>query len=469
MGRQVIARRTVYWMVLLGLLLQGAPCFDLARPAAAQEDGVGDQDTPNIAGVAVDAQGVLRRRVDVDPTGRLRLQRQAAARAALSPEVAASSKLRKVSLNRLEQAIQARDGAPTEAMRYLAGLQRVRYVFCYPGSKDIVVAGPAEGWMTDPAGRVVGINNGRPVVQLQDLVVALRAFPPGGQATPVIGCSIDPTQQGLSAMQHFLRRVGSYATPAQTQYIVTGLRNSLGMQTISVNGVSPSTHFAQVLVEADYRMKLIGIGLERPPVRLASFIERASPTDVSRNALFRWFFVPDYQCVRATEDGLAVELVGDGVKLIGENEMVTGEGQRRTAAGGSRASQVFVSSFTKRYPQLADRSPVYAELRNLIDLVVAAAYIQHEDFYGETGWSMELFGDEQSFAVETYNAPQQVASTVAAIWKGNRLMTPIGGGVHIDATQALDAENLLEDDSGEVARLRGGNSLQLAEGRWWWD
>ena len=91
----------------------------------------------------------------------------------------------------------------------------------------------------------------------------------------------------------------------------------------------------------------------------------------------RWYFVPDYQCVRQSDDQLAMELVGDGVKLVGEDEFVTGSGQRKTAAGhGNKASQAFVTGFTKKYPELAERSPVYAELRNLIDLAVAAAYIQ---------------------------------------------------------------------------------------------
>ncbi|NUQ62856.1 MAG: DUF1598 domain-containing protein [Pirellulales bacterium] len=472
---QVVGCRMVVLLVLLGLVLQAAYYFNLMPLAVAQQGGgnnnnnQNNQNNTSVAGVTVDAQGVLRRQTFVDPGGRLRLERMAAARAALSPDVLAPSKLRKVSLNKLEQAIQAANGVLTEEMRHLAGLQRVRYVFCYPESKDIVIAGPAEGWLTDPSGRVVGMNNGRPVVQLQDLVVALRAFPPNGEATSLIGCSIDPTQEGLQAMQGFLAGVGSYATPAQTQYIVTGLQSSLGMQTVSVNGVSPSTRFAQVMVEADYRMKLIGIGLESPPVRLVSFIEKADPAQVSRNALFRWFFTPDYQCVRVTEDGLGMELVGDGVKLVGEDEMVTGEGDRRIAARGNRASQVFVSSFTKKYSELADRSPVYAELRNLIDLAIAAAYIQHEDLYAKTGWSMEFFGDEKSFAVELYHAPKQVASTVAAIWKGNRLMTPIGGGVHIDATQAIDSENLLKDENGDVAKLRGQTSVELAKGQWWWD
>ena len=37
-------------------------------------------------------------------------------------------------------------------MQFLAGLTRVRYVFYYPETKDIVLAGPAEGWAADAAG-----------------------------------------------------------------------------------------------------------------------------------------------------------------------------------------------------------------------------------------------------------------------------------------------------------------------------
>ncbi len=422
------------------------------------------------AGVVVDAQGVLRKQLYADPGGQLARQRIAAARATLAPELTAFSAMRKVSLNRLEQVIRERQGVPTDEMRHLAGLLRVKYVFFYPETKDIVIAGPAEGWITDVSGRVVGITSGRPIVQLQDLVVALRAFPPGKSGSSLIGCSIDPTPEGLAEMQRFIRSPAYYlASPADTQRVVSGLQTSLGLQEVSVQGIPPNTHFAQVMVEADYRMKLIGIGLERPPVRMVSFVDRANAAQVSRNALQRWYFTPDYQCVRVSDDGLAIELVGDGVKLIGADEMVTETGQRRTASRGSSASQAFVTSFTQKYSQLAERSPVYAELRNLIDLSIAAAYIQQEDFCHKAGWKMEFFGDEKAFAVETYNAPKKVGTAVNAIWRGRRLMMPIGGGVTIHADEALMADNLLEDEQGKVAEARRETKLELAEGQWWWD
>jgi hypothetical protein len=424
-------------------------------------------------GVAVDAQGVLRVKSAADASGLLTKERVAAARASLNPKVATFSNLRYISLKHLEQAIIDKGGNLTEEMKNLAGLLRLHYVFFFPESKDIVIAGKAEGWGADSFGRNVGLQSGRPVIQLQDLVVALRMFPPGGQPTRLIGCSIDPTEEGLAAMQRFLRSVGSGHNVRDAQRVqmtvVQGLKESLGLQTVTINGVPPKTHFAQVMVEADYRMKLIGIGLEKPPVKLVSYVDRASPNQIARNALVRWFFTPDYECVRTNDDGTAMELVGDGVKVVGEDELVGAGGQRTAVGRGNRASQAFVTSFTKAYSELADRSPVYAELRNLIDLSVAAAYVQQQDFYGKSGWKMELFGDEKSFTVEIYHAPKQVETAVNAVWKGQQLVTPVGGGVQIEALMALAPEKRISDDKGKVAKLREQTKIELPKGRWWWD
>lgn len=439
----------------------------------AQGNGQNGQNLQGVAGVAVDANGVLSVLFRNDATGELTRQQIEAAKATLDPKLAGKSPLRKISLNRLERAIAAQlaAGRPLSGeMQYLAGMTRIQFVFCYPESGDIVIAGPAEGWFQDLAGRPVALSSGRPVLELQDLIVALRAYPPGQRQGPVIGCSIDPTPEGLANMQQFLRQIGSRATPADTEFIVNGLRTSLGLQQVRVLGVPPDTHFAQVMVEADYRMKLIGIGLERPPVKLASYVDKADPAQVSRNALQRWFFTPDYECVRVSGDRMAMELVGDGVKLVGENEVVGADGQRKRAGSTNRASELFVQGFTRKYPELARKSPVYAQLRNLIDMAVAAAFIQQEDYYSQTGWSMETLGNEALLSVETYQTPVQVDSAVASVWKGNRLMTPVGGGVHIEAETALDPSHLLQDKKGKVHEHRLQTRLDhLAEGQWWWD
>lgn len=425
------------------------------------------------AGVVVNADGVLRTETYEDQTGALRRRRIEEAQATLNDKVSARSNMRKVSLTRLEKAIRARREAgqePTDEMLCLAGLLRLRYVFLYPDSGDIVIAGPAEGWFRDLSGRVVGLTSGKPVLELQDLVVALRAYPPGADQGPMIGCSIDPTPEGLARMQEFLRTMGGSATPDQTEFIVDGLRTALGLQKVAIRGISPNTHFAQVMVEADYRMKLIGIGLERPPVQLRSYVDRANPATVSRNAMQRWYFVPEYKCVRTSEDRESMELVGDGVKLVGADEVVGAGGQRGKAKTTNGASVSFVQGFTKKYPELAARSPVFAQLRNLIDMSVAAAFIQQNHYYQKAKWEMDILGSEEKFPVETYNAPVEVESAVNSVWKGNQLMTPIGGGVTVRAHEALNTDNLLSDDGKKVEKARENTTLQgLAEGQWWWD
>jgi hypothetical protein len=422
------------------------------------------------AGVVVDADGVLRWKQFNDPTGRLVKERIAAAKATLDPKVTAMSKLRKVSLNRLEAAILARQGVPTDEMKYLAGLQRIEYVFFYPDSKDVVIAGPAEGWVSNVANRSVGMSSGRPVVQLQDLVAGLRAFPPGGQPMGMIGCSIDPTPEGQAAVQRYLASIPRINPNVSAESIAEGIRTNLGHHTVSVNGVSPCSHFAQVLVEADYRMKLIGLGMEPPPVKMAVYIDKAKAGDVARNALIRWYFLPDYQCVRVNEDKTAMEIVGNGVKLVGENELVSMSGQRQVVGGTSKASQAFTTAFTKLYPLIAERSPIYADLRNMIDIAVTSAFIQQQDFYGKAGWKMEFLGDEKSYRIENYSLPKTVETAVNVIWKTpTSFMTPMGGGVEIQAAKAVQEDKLLPDEKGKIGKLREELKPNLAKDQWWWD
>ncbi len=452
----------------------------MSAPAQAQNNNNnqgGNNNTTIIgnvpAGVLVSPDGVLRVKTVADKTGQLARARAAEARAKLAADLARPSELRKISLPRLEAAMAerlAKGQEPTDEMKNLAGLTRLQYVFFYPESKEIVIAGPAEGFMADPSGRMIGMNSGRAVLELQDLAAALRAFPPAGKQTHLISVSIDPTAEGLAAMQKWLIEISGKVRPGDANAIVEGLKQRLGLQNVTVAGISPRTHFAQVLVEADYRMKLIGIGIEPPPVRMATFISRANPTEVSRNALQRWYFTPNYDCVRVTEDAMAMELVGQGVKLVGAHELVAADGGRVGAAAGSQASELYCKAFTELYPQIAARNPVYAQLRNLIDVSVAAAFIQKQDYYGQAGWKADVLLDEGQYPIETYEAPKTVETACVAHWKGNRLMTPVGGGVHIEPTSALQTSHLLKDDEGTVKAAHGEIKLEgLDKGQWWWD
>ena len=440
------------------------------------QDG-GDDEEPALGGVEIDTNGVFQSKLRYDLSGDLDRQRFAAAQSQLNKDVQKPSKLRKISLNRLEaeyKKLKASGQPIPPEMNFLAGITRLTHVFYYPETKDIVLAGPAEGFFRSSQERVVGMKTGAAVLQLQDLVVALRAFAPGSKPTNLISCSIDPTKQGLANLnaaakeaQNRINANGGFGGIDERD-IASFFQDAMGLQKVTVNGVSPKTHFAQVLVDADYHMKLIGIGLEEPPVRITSFIAKA--TAGNTKSLQRWYFQPDYDYVKVTDDELAMQLDGGGVKLVGEGESVTASGQRQGNKKASRASRNFCNSFTKMYGALAEEMPLYAELRNVIDLSVAAAFIREMDFYGQANWNMKYFGNESSYPVERYNAPTKVAPAINAVWKNGLLMTPIGGGVNIQPRVALSSDNMKTDESGAIAKVkRSINVTDLKTEQWWWD
>ncbi len=242
-------------------------------PARAQVIG-GIQ--PVVGGVSIDPSGALTNASVADLT---KVREALAGRAAGIPSaLQIGAKLRKISLRRLEAAIQLckQTGKPLpNEMLYLAGLQEIRYVLVYPEQNDMVLAGPAEGWKVDAQGNVVGAKSSRPVMLLDDFLVALRAAVSSSRS--VISCSIDPSREGMQRLQQFVKTLHTIGNPEIT---ATAIQEQLGPQRITVGGVPATSHFARVLVAADYRMKRISMGLEPAPVAgLPSFLAMSKATE----------------------------------------------------------------------------------------------------------------------------------------------------------------------------------------------
>ena len=116
-------------------------------------------------------------------------------------------------------------------------------------------------------------------------------------------------------------------------------------------------------------------------------------------------------------------------------------------------------------PELAERSPVYAELRNLIDLSIAAAYIQQQDYCHQAGWKMELFGSEQAF-------PIRKPTTFPR--RSNRPSTPSGrttrwalqsvAACKSQAAEAINLRNLLSDEKGKVQQAPRIDQARVGQG-----
>src|SRR5262249_41118377 len=139
-------------------------------------------------------------------------------------------------------------------VRFLGGLQRIEYIFVYPEEKDIILAGFGEGWKVDEQANIVGLTTGRPVLRVDDLLAALRT---GRQASRGgISCSIDPTAEGMRRLQEL---VSSLPNANNLAAAITNIEQQLGPQTITLQGIPTTSHFAHVMVAADYRMKRIAM------------------------------------------------------------------------------------------------------------------------------------------------------------------------------------------------------------------
>ncbi len=190
-------RRLRLWHppIALGVLLAG--CLIVAADSTARAQFVQRQ----VGGVSINADGVLKN-LTVDEQGELRREMEKALQP-VAGDMATKTEMRKISLRQLEAAIAAAKAAgkplPDE-IRYLAGLQRVSFVFVVPEQQDIVLAGPAEGWVINAEGEVVGSKSGQPVLLLDDLLVALRTANNSNQGAG-ISCSIDPSADGLARLR----------------------------------------------------------------------------------------------------------------------------------------------------------------------------------------------------------------------------------------------------------------------------
>jgi hypothetical protein len=426
-------------------------------------------------GVRVDSLGLLRR-VPARTDAALESLRKSAGKVLATTNPRKPSGLRKISLNRLERELQLRHAAgqaPDETMQLLAGLQRIKYVLLYPETGDLVIAGPAGDWRQNQEGRWVDTEKERPLVQLDDLVVAFRnAYGNEGK----FGCSINPTKPGLAAAQEVNDRwakKGGIKSTLQREDFLEEIRAGLGKQDIVVYGINPQTRAARVLVEADYRMKLVGMGLEEGTLGVKSYLKALDPKrdDLNNLSVLRWWFTLNYDALRATEARDGFELRGPGVKVLSENEMLSAEGDRIHTGKSSTANSEFAASFTKQFEILAAKYPIYAELRNVFDLSLVAAVVRSHELPEKVNWHLTHFGPDGTYEPEMDFAPTKVDSVINhRIIDGKHLVAGVSGGVTVDARPLATVAAVKTDDYGLLKTDRSaGRPKQLPRNAWWWD
>lgn len=442
-----VSRYFVQWATVVMLCAWGAP-------ADAQFFRTGA-----VGGVKVDVDGV----VSNAELGELKELQSAWEQGfqEVPADLEAWNDLRYVSLRRLESQIaesQADGKSLPDAVRFLAGLQRVRYVLVYPEQHDIVLAGPAEGWRVDARGCVVGTTTGRPVLVLDDLMVALRV----AEAANVSGisCSIDPTPDGLQRMEQISRRLSARGGP---QVAARQMEQAVGPQIITVTGVPATSHFARVLVAADFRMKRLGMNLEPAPIDgMPSFLTMVKGRrGAVHNMMPRWWLAPMYEPLRRDADGLTWELRGQGVRCLTEQGYLA-DGQLERTGKADPTAQKWADTFTERFDELAREDSSFGQLRNVMDLAVVAALLTKEGLIEHSGFAAPHLMGEQ--LLDEYAAPRTVPSQASFVKAGREWVVSVSGGVQIFPWQVAD-QTVMADDLGTA---RAATMEQVGGTKWYW-
>uniref|UniRef100_A0A7C2JXK9 DUF1598 domain-containing protein n=1 Tax=Schlesneria paludicola TaxID=360056 RepID=A0A7C2JXK9_9PLAN len=437
-----------------------------------QIDGVGGTMTPFFTGVRVSPEGVLSRVTTQDNTGNLAALAAQARKASLNDDMAQPSSLRLVSLARLEHEVAQRlaDGLPVpQSMANFAGLSRVQYVFVDADAHDVILGGPAEAWQYNEQGQPVGVTSGRPTLQLDDFVTVLRTFLRGEGD---FGCSINTRDEGVKALQEYVQQSlarGPLPAGSAVRNFVNMLQKKLGRQDVVVWGIPADSRVARVIVEADYRMKLIGIDKLDAGKSIPSYFDLL-PLNLQKDPpnmeALRWWLTMKYDAVYHSPDRAAFEIQGASVKCLSENQMLTAEGKHLPTGKAEPINRLFASNFTSHYADLAQRDLVFADTQNVFDLALVAALIRHERLEDRTGIEFGVFAQNGGYVTARYPVPRELDSVVNhRVYNGRDIVVQVAGGVRADLLSVVQNDQIAK----ESPRLAKIDTPQLPAGRWWWD
>jgi len=321
-----------------------------------------------------------------------------------------------------------------------------------------VLVGPGEGWKVDARGNVVGVASGRPVMLLADLLVALRTAKAAAHGG--ISCSIDPTAEGLARAKQISQSLPVGADP---KTVAAELEKAMGLQNISVQGVPATSHFARVLVAADYRMKRIAMALDPSPVRgLPSYLSMIRPG--ARQMISpRFWLEPQYESLLRDADGLAYRFVGAGVKALSEEDFVASTGNVQHSGKPNPTAQKWADTMTEKYAELAVADPIFGQLQNCMELAVGAALIVKDNLPEKAGYSMPTLLDDGAVKADAFHAPKHVATISSVLVKRGTPIISASGGVAINSWAIADRVKT----SDTIEPIRAKAAFPKSADPWW--
>jgi hypothetical protein len=418
-----------------------------------------------VGGISVDTDGIVRALDDKLLDESVRTMRQAVATVDLP---AGPSAMRHVSLARIVAAVRkaAERGEPLPPdLLLLGGLERVTHLFVVPDAHDILLAGPADRPAVGAGGAPVAQRSGRPLLRLEDFIVALRSIEQsrGGG----ILCSIDPTPEGLARLQDFLARQKTMGRDPRA--VFRGMEEALGPQVVTVGGVPADSRFARVLVGADHTMKRIGMGHEPSGIKeLPSYLSMVRPAGRS-SSLPRFWLEAEYEPLARDADELTWRIGDRRMKCLSANDRAGAAGIQRGVGAPDENLDAWCRAMTEHYDRLTARHPVFAELVNCVDLAVVAALIRSHQLDKRAGCDLGPLLDDRVVALPLYDAATRASTIANGLKKGSNWVLSASGGVLVHPWRFAGTVRRADDLAAARTAATAPRTEAATNTAAWWD
>ena len=390
-----------------------------AQPIQIPVTGVG------ISGVFLDANGAVHLH---DPNADEAQDARAKAIKAgvISKAVDKNENLCCISLPRLIPIIkelQLREKPIPDELRYLGGLTQIRYLFAYPDERELIIVGSCEPWDTTNPIEPIGKVTGHPIMQLDDLVAAMRTarnMRRGGENGGNFGCSINPEKGVADRVAKWAKAFANKPRPEK----MPALAKAVGPQQIAFFNMHDNTRSAFVCVAADCKLKRFALGAEQSPVPgLGVAVEGSARVPDSHV----WFDL-SYDPILMSEDGFAFELKGQRLQVKAGEEEFNDKDATHKALN-------FAKQCTQKMPQLCASISAFADLRNVADLAMVATLIRLDKLDEKVKWDSLPVQAVIGWEVQTLPPPKTVDTVVTT---ANAAL--VHGGVSLGCETLLDPD-----------------------------
>ncbi len=376
---------------------------------------------------------------------------------------------RVVSLKQLQAISRAgfAEKAPAKEIQNLCGLKSVEGYVVDRKNKDVLIFGKLDDTM--------------PPLQLDDFIVAMRCawkkYIIDNMFTSP-GCSIDWSVEYINRLDDIEKRLNAETDPDNWNHYQKEYEKACaGSQEVRILGIPSNTHFASVLVKADYDMKRVINGadaLDIPGVvdlySLGSYQARQAMLAKKEYArpggsLSRFWFKPDrYHFLVHRE---LVYLDQCEISLLTQEQHITQDGKIEDQGRADPYAQRAVDSFTTYYSYIALKRPVYRQLKELMRMYIVLEAMYNMGTHIESGLAFDYFLN--SFQVPKTDVPSSLPGQSRYVLEAYKNETdegiehaafvfPMCGGVVFDVF--LERHHFSEDHGKKFTKILRSIKLQ---------